>query len=257
MAISISRSQLATYFAELLRPEQFKDYGPNGLQVEGVEHISRVAFAVSATADSIGKAIEAEAQALVVHHGLFWRFHGARPLTGDFGRRVLPLARHGINLFAYHLPLDAHPEIGNAAQLARRLGLIDLSPFGDFEGSPTGVRGRLPQPIDAEVLKERLTAALAHPVLLAKPDHPGLIRSAGIITGGANRDWPLAVRAGLDAYITGEMSEHDWHESREAGLCMYAGGHSATEQFGVQALQMAVSQRLELECLFIPSENPA
>jgi len=167
------------------------------------------------------------------------------------------LVRHDINLFAYHLPLDAHIEIGNAASLANKLGLTGLAAFGDHQGSPTGVRGWLTPALRAVELQHRLAEVLDHPVMLATPDPSWPVSQVGIITGGANRDWVLAVRAGLDAYITGEMSEHDWHESQEAGLHMLAGGHHATEQFGVQSLMARVRERFDVECFFIPSENPA
>jgi len=255
--MSIQRQALESYFAALLRPEGFKDYGPNGLQVEGAPMIDRIAFAVSATAESVAGAVAAGAQALVVHHGLFWKFHGARPLVGPFAKRIFPLVQHQINLFAYHLPLDAHPELGNAAMLAQGIGLNDLEPFGDCNGAPTGVRGRLEQPLGSNELRERLEALLKHPVLLASPDQAGAIRSIGIITGGANGDWKLAAAEGLDAYITGEMSEHDWHESREAGVTMFAGGHHATERLGIQALMARVQQDFGADCLFLDSANPA
>lgn len=255
--MSIQRHELAQFLDELLSTESFADYGPNGLQVEGAEQIGRVAFAVSATADSVRIAAEREAEALIVHHGLFWKFHGPRTLTGPFARRVYPLVRHQINLFAYHLPLDAHPAVGNAAQLGRRIGLTDFQPFGDHQGRPTGIRGTFADPLPAAALAERLRSVLAHPVLLASPDPALAIGSAGIITGGANREWALALREGLDAYITGEMSEHDWHEAREAGIHMFAGGHNATEQFGVQALMAEVTDHFDVDCFFIPSDNPA
>jgi dinuclear metal center YbgI/SA1388 family protein len=255
--MSLSRDDLNQFFEQLLNVGQFKDYGPNGMQVEGAEWITRIAFAVSATAHSIQVAADRGAQALVVHHGLFWSFHGPKTLTGPFARRVFPLVRHDINLFAYHLPLDAHIEIGNAASLANKLGLTGLAAFGDHQGSPTGVRGCLTPALCAGELQYRLAEVLDHPVMLATPDPSWPVSQVGIITGGANRDWVLAVRAGLDAYITGEMSEHDWHESQEAGLHMLAGGHHATEQFGIQALMARALDRFDVECFFIPSENPA
>jgi len=255
--MSATRDDLSQFFERLLDVGQFADYGPNGLQVEGTEWIDRIAFAVSATVHSIQEAADRGAQALVVHHGLFWSFHGPRTLTGPFARRVFPLVRHNINLFAYHLPLDAHLEIGNAASLANPLGLTDLAAFGDYQGRPTGVRGCLVPPLSALALQHRLAEVLDHPVMLATPDSHRPVSQVGIITGGANRDWVLAVRAGLDAYITGEMSEHDWHESQEAGLHMLAGGHHATEQFGIKALMGRVRERFDVECFFIPSENPA
>jgi dinuclear metal center YbgI/SA1388 family protein len=255
--VSIERRAVAAFFDELLQPARYADYCPNGLQVEGTESIERVAFAVSATADSVAQAIAGGAQALVVHHGLFWKFHGARPLTGPFARRVLPLVRHDVNLFAYHLPLDAHPEVGNAASLGRAIGLMEQAPFGDYQGMPTGVRGRLADAPGAFELRERLVRLLGREVWLASPDERAPVRTLGIITGGANDGWKLASDLGLDAYLTGEMSEHDWHEAREAGLHLYAGGHHATERFGIQALMARVEEGCGLECFFIDSDNPA
>jgi len=255
--MTVSRQTLQDFFDHLLTPRSFQDYCPNGLQVEGCDDISRVAFAVSATADSVGKAVAGGAQALVVHHGLFWKFHGARTLTGPFARRVFPLVQQGVNLYAYHLPLDAHPEVGNAAVLGQRLGLGQQQPFGDYQGMPTGVQGWLAQPVTASALRASLREILDHEILLASPDESALIRSIGIITGGANSEWKQAARLGLDAYITGEMSEHDWHESQEAGIHFFAGGHHATERFGVQALMGRVQEALGVECFFIDSENPA
>lgn len=253
----LSRSELQRYLSDLLNPQGYADYGPNGLQIEGAESIRRIAFAVSATAHSAQAAALGQAQALIVHHGLFWKFHGPKTLTGPFARRVFPLVRHEINLFAYHLPLDAHPEVGNAAVLARALGMDELQPFGDYEGRPTGVKGRLTAPMSAAGWRDQMSAVLAHPVLLATPDENACVHTAGIITGGANRDWPRALREGLDAYVTGEMSEHDWHESREAGMHMYAGGHSATERFGILTLMERIGKEFGVECFFIPSDNPA
>lgn len=251
------RAELERFLNALLEPQAFTDYGPNGLQIEGVEQIAKVAFAVSATAHSAAVAVQENANALVVHHGLFWTFHGPRPLTGPFARRVIPLVRQAINLFAYHLPLDAHPEVGNAAQLGLRLGLGNQQPFGDHQGCPTGISGQFREPLSAATLRDRLHGVLEHPVLLASPDEAAPVRSVGIITGGANSGWSRAAAEGLDAYITGEMSEHDWHEAREAGIHLFAGGHNATEQFGIQALMERVRTAFPVECFFIPSDNPA
>lgn len=255
--MSIERSQLNDLYSNLLKPRIFSDYGPNGLQIEGTKHIHTVAFSVSATVNSITSAIKHNADALVVHHGLFWKFHGCKPLTGTFAKRVIPLVQQQINLFAYHLPLDAHPEIGNAAQLGRRLNLIKQQPFGDYKGCPTGIQGLLATTQTAKQLKQNLGNLLNHSVILASPDDNATIQSVGIITGGANSDWHLAVKAGLDAYITGEISEHDWHDSQEAGIHMYAGGHHATERFGIQALMQATQEQFDIDCIFIDSDNPA
>lgn len=254
---SITRNELDTFFNHLLSPGKFADYGPNGLQVEGNDTISRIAFAVSATVDSISQAVSQDAQALIVHHGLFWKFHGPKTLTGAFAQRVFPLVRHQINLFAYHLPLDGHAEVGNAAVLGQRIGLNQQAAFGDYKGSPTGIQGHLEKPITVSQLQHKLANTLEHPVLLATPNEKALVKTVGIITGGANSEWRLAQEQGLDAYITGEMSEHDWHEAQEAGIHMYAGGHNATEQFGIQALMQQVQAQFSVDCFFIPSANPA
>ncbi len=252
-----TRKELQDFFTQLLTPEEFTDYGPNGLQIEGRDEIKKIAFAVSATIDSATMAAEEKADALVVHHGLFWRFHGTRSLTGPFSKRVFPLVRNEINLFGYHLPLDAHAEVGNAATLAAKLGINSHLPFGDYKGSPTGRKGTFDTPIKASELKSRLEKATGRKALLATPDENKLVKSVGIITGGANSEWVCAMKDGLDAYITGEMSEHDWHESREAGVHMLAGGHHATEQFGIQALMDQVQRTFEVECFYIDSNNPA
>ncbi|MCK9394381.1 MAG: Nif3-like dinuclear metal center hexameric protein [Methylobacter sp.] len=253
----ITQSQLNDYYQALLRPDTYADYCPNGLQIEGAEYIERIAFAVSATRDSINQAVENKADALVVHHGLFWTFHGAKPLTGAFAQRIFPLVKNNINLLGYHLPLDGHPDVGNAAVLGQLLDCRQQQPFGDYKGSATGIKGALEQPLTAVALQQKLEAVLKHHVILATPDNNALIRSVGIITGGANSEWRLAEKERLDAYITGEISEHDWHESQEAGLHMFAGGHNATEQFGIQALMEKTRQQFTVDCFFIDSENPA
>lgn len=160
-------------------------------------------------------------------------------------------------MFAYHLPLDGHPELGNAASLAHLIGLINPKPFaeGKMRGSFTGVKGELTSTV-AE-LKIKLEKILNHPVLVATADPNRSISSLGIITGGANSEWKLAHKEGLNAYLTGEMSEHDWHEAQEAGITMFAGGHHATEQFGIQALMKHLQEKFNCECVYINSENPA
>lgn len=251
------RNELNHYFNDLLQPESFKDYCPNGLQIEGSKQLKKIAFAVSATRDSVTQAVALDADALVVHHGLFWNFHGAQTLTGTFAKRIFPLVQNNINLFAFHLPLDAHLDIGNAAVLGQLIGCQQQSAFGDYKGCPTGIEGILKQPLTAKELGLKLHSVLNHDIIIASPDANQTIESIGIITGGANSDWVLAKKAGLDAYITGEISEHDWHESQENGIHMFAGGHYATEIFGVLALMQNVQQQYQIECFFIDSENPA
>jgi len=253
----ISRQQLSDYYSALLKPEDYCDYGPNGLQIEGAKQIDKIAFAVSASRDSINQAITQNANALVVHHGLFWFFQGAKTLTGPFAKRVIPLIKNQINLFSYHLPLDGHPEVGNAATLGKLLDCIEQQPFGDYKGSPTGIKGRLQTPISAKALTTKLEKILSHSVILASPDKNQLIETLGIITGGANSEWQTAYKENLDAYITGEISEHDWHDSQEHGIHMLAGGHNATEQFGIKTLMEKTQSQLDVDCFFIDSDNPA
>ncbi|WP_198243950.1 Nif3-like dinuclear metal center hexameric protein [methane-oxidizing endosymbiont of Gigantopelta aegis] len=253
----ITRTELEAFFATVLHPEQYPDYGPNGLQVEGTDHIETIAFAVSATRASILQAKEHNADALVVHHGLFWSFHGAKPITGVFGQRIIPLIKNNINLFGYHLPLDGHADIGNAAVLGHLLNCEQQQPFGDYKGVSTGIKGVLKTPVTALTLAERLETVVRHPVMMATTDKHRLVNTVGIITGGANSEWKTAVEANLDVFITGEMSEHDWHDSQEHGITMLAAGHNATEQFGIKALMEETQNQLDVECFFIRSENPA
>lgn len=255
--MSISRNELIQFINNLLCPDEFKDYGPNGLQIEGIDSISKIAFAVSATADSVQKAVDFGAHAMIVHHGLFWKFHGTRTITGPFYKRISPLIKADINLLGYHLPLDAQMEIGNAASIAKLLGLTDLKPFGDHKGSATGVSGTFSKAIKASDLKSKLESTLSHHVYHAAPKNIEEIQSLGIITGGANGDWVHALTDQLDAYLTGEMSEHDWHESQESDIHMYAGGHHATEKFGIQNLMETIKKSLKVEAIYIDSQNPA
>ena len=256
--MTTTRPQLESYLNELLRPSEFEDYGPNGLQIEGTNDIGRLAFAVSATADSIAHAVAWKADALVVHHGLFWEFHGVRPIVGPFASRVSPLIQAQINLFGFHLPLDANLEVGNAAGIARRISLQDVAPFGDHKGMPTGVSGRLSTTTTTETLQAQLADTLQHDVILSSPDTSATIQTLGIITGGANGGWVNALESGLDAYLTGEMSEHDWHEAKESGIHMFAGGHNATESFGVQDLMARMSRDFPaIEMIYLASPNPA
>lgn len=255
--MSITRTRLQDYFQKLLTPEAFEDYAPNGLQVEGKETISKIAFAVSATQDSIAQALRWGADALVVHHGVFWKHQGPRTVTGAWGERIKSLVKSDVNLFAYHLPLDAHSEIGNAVSLGKEIGLSDLIPFAVYKRQPMGAKGKFATSITAIELKMKLETVLKHSVILATPDENNPIASLGIITGGANNDWTEAMKDGLDAYLTGEISEYNWHDAKEAGIHYFAGGHHATERFGILALKKKIEADLGITCEFFDSQNPA
>ena len=251
-------SELEQYLKTLFKPELFDDYCPNGLQVEGKFEIKKILFALSATRESAEYASTIKADALIVHHGLFWKFHGTKTLTGTFYKRVAPLIKNDINLFGYHLPLDAHPQVGNAVSIAKLIDLEELTPFGNHKGSSTGTMGCLKKSMTGLELKNLLEEKLQHAVLYSNPIDGVSIKKIGIITGGANSEWREAQKLELDAYITGEMSEHDYHESREAGIHMFAGGHHATEKFGIISLMKKLQTVFpDLECEYMDSENPA
>lgn len=252
-------AELEHFLKNLFKPELYDDYCPNGLQIEGKDTVQKIVFAVSATRESTEYAASVKADALVVHHGVFWKFHGSRTLTGPFAKRLFPLIKNEINLFGYHLPLDGHAEIGNAASLAKLLGLTQLASFGMYKGASTGIMGEFETPLKGTQLKALLEEKLQHPILYSNPtDTNGMIKKIGIITGGANSEWRESARLGLDAYLTGEMSEHDYHESRESGIHMFAGGHHATEKFGILSLMKLIQKEFpNLECLYLDSQNPA
>lgn len=253
-----SRNDILNYLNQLLQPSLFEDYAPNGLQVEGKSSIKRVAFAVSATQDSMNQALNWKADALIVHHGIFWKHQGARTITGGWGERVKLCVKNDLNLIAYHLPLDAHAEVGNAVSLAKEIGLTNTAPFALYKRQPMGTKGEFSNPITAKDLKARLEKILHHNVILATPDENKSISKMGIITGGANNEWTEAMKEGLDAYLTGEISEYNWHDSIEAGIHYFAGGHHATERPGIIALMNKVKADFPaLEVQFFDSENPA
>jgi dinuclear metal center YbgI/SA1388 family protein len=253
----IKQNDLTKHLNQLFKPENFDDYCPNGLQVEGKTEIKNITFAVSATKESIEASIRQQSDALIVHHGLFWKFHGPKTITGPFATRIKPLIQHDINLYAYHLPLDGHPEVGNAVSLANNLSLINLKPFGEYKKSFTGTMGELSKEIPASEFKLKLESVLNHSVLHSSPNSQ-TIKSIGIITGGANSEWRECLKYNLDAYITGEMSEHDWHEAREAGVHFFAGGHHATEKFGIQNLMNHLKNKFPgIKTQFLDSDNPA
>lgn len=256
--MSLTQNDLLNYLNSLLKPETFEDYAPNGLQVEGTQDIKKLAFAVSATQESIKAALDWGAQGLIVHHGIFWKHQGARTITGGWGQRVKLITKSDLNLFAYHLPLDAHSEIGNATALAQAIGMNSLAPFALYKRQPMGQKGRLDVGLTAKGLKIKLEKVLSHPVILATPDENKVITTVGIITGGANNEWIKAMEENLDAYITGEISEYNWHDAKEAGIHYFAGGHHATEKFGIQALMNKIKSEFNhLDVKYFDSENPA
>ncbi|MFN7443749.1 MAG: Nif3-like dinuclear metal center hexameric protein [Curvibacter sp.] len=249
------RIQLLTAFDDLLQPERFRDYGPNGLQVEGKIGVRKLVSGVTASRALIEAAIEARADAIFVHHGLFWRGHDGR-VTGWLKERLRLLLAYDINLFAYHLPLDAHPELGNNACFGSHLGLRGLSRFGEQDlgwlGEPSG--GAPFQ--DAGALARHVEQALGRPATLVS-GAAGVIRRIAWCTGGAQACFEAAIAAGADAYITGEISEPQAHYARECGVAYLACGHHATERYGAPAVAAHVAVQLGLDHEFIEIDNPA
>ncbi len=248
--------ELDAHLADLLLVKSFDDASLNGLQLEGRREVKRVAFAVSACAEVFRKAASAGAHALVVHHGLFWKGDWPAPVVGVLRERLKLLLDSGCSLFAYHLPLDAHSEVGNNAVAARDLGLVDLISFCEYHGTPIGWRGRLAKPVQAKAFVKRLETYYGHKAhtVLAGPDR---IATVGIVSGGAAREAEQAVALGLDAYVTGEAGEPATFLCREARMHFAALGHYATERVGVRALGEHLKRSLGMDTIFIDVENEA
>lgn len=251
----IERQALLQYLNTLLEPEYFKDYAPNGLQVQGRQEIRSLVSGVSATQALIERAVELNADAILVHHGYFWR--GEDPsIVGMKFNRIRSLLEHGINLYAYHLPLDAHPELGNNAQLGARLGLITESGLDPQERRPVGNVGRLAQPCSAQAFAATIESALGRaPLLVEGGDHP--ISRVAWCTGGAQGYIEKAVAMGADAYISGEISEQTTHVARECGIHYFAAGHHATERYGAHAVGDHLAAKFQLNHEFVDIDNPA
>ena len=247
-------SELISFCNGLLTPEKYRDYCPNGLQVEGRQKVSKIVSGVTASQALLDAAVAAEADLILVHHGYFWKGE-PEPVTGMKKRRLQTLLAHDISLVAYHLPLDGHPELGNNAQLAQQLGL-DIS--GGLEPDnplSIGLFGRLQQPLSADELNQRISKVMARESLhIAGGDQ--LIETVGWCTGAAQGYIDKAAALGLDAFISGEISEPTVHSARELGIHYFAAGHHATERYGVQALAERLVRQFDLEHEFIDINNP-
>ncbi len=241
----------------LLQPETFKDYGPNGLQIEGRREVRHLVSGVTASLAFIEAAIAAGADTLLVHHGLFWRGQDGR-LTGWLAARVRLLMAADINLYAYHLPLDAHAELGNNAQLGQRLGLRADARFGEQNLGFIGAVAAASAPAAAtlQALTVTVQQQLAR-VPVVVPGDGRALRRVAWCTGGAQSYFEAAIAAGADAFITGEISEPQAHLARETGVAFLACGHHATERYGAPAVAAYVAAQCGLTHAFIDIENPA
>lgn len=251
--MSTTRFELHAALQLLMQPQRFKDYGPNGLQVEGKPCIARIVSGVTASRALIDAAIEHQADAIIVHHGLFWRGQDGC-VTGWMKQRLQRLLAHDMNLWAYHLPLDAHPTLGNNAQWGHQLGWQVDGQFGEQDLGCTAA-------VDyacAQTLADHVRLVTRRDVTLVPTDNPvSPIHKVAWCTGGAQSYFEAAIAQGVDAFITGEISEPQAHLAREMGVAYIAAGHHATERYGAPALASCVANQLGIEHIFIDIDNPA
>mgnify|MGYP001810024366 CR=1 FL=1 len=247
----MNRSELSSCLNQLLEPARFKDYCPNGLQVEGRDEIRRVLCGVTASLALVEAAIERGVDAIVVHHGWFWRGEDPRVIATR-KTRLARLLTHDINLFAYHLPLDAHPQLGNNAQLAKVLGW-------EIEGvaaeEPLVMLGRPLQPAPAGEIARSVAARLARePLFIGDPRCE--VRKLGWCSGGGQGYFAQAIDSGVDLFLSGEVSEQTTHLARESGVAFLAAGHHASERYGIKALAGWLAQLDGLQTEFLDIDNP-
>ncbi|MGH2836823.1 MAG: Nif3-like dinuclear metal center hexameric protein [Thermoleophilaceae bacterium] len=248
------RDELIAFLDELLVSPGRPDYGPNGLQVPGGDEVELVVTGVSAHHELFEQAAAAGAQFVLCHHGIFWG-ESAGPVTEQLKARLKVLFDHDMTLAAYHLPLDGHPEVGNNALICEGLGLQRGEPFGMAKGLPVGWVGQADQPLALADLVERAKALFgADPLVF--DSGPAEIRSVGIVSGGGSSTLAEAVAKGLDAFVTGEPTEHVMADAREGRIHFLAGGHYASETFGVKRLGELLAERFGVEHRFIEVPNP-
>jgi dinuclear metal center YbgI/SA1388 family protein len=250
----MQRDDLVRFVDELLDVHSIPDYGPQGLQVEGKPEVRKVAVGVSASAELFRRAIEAGADAVIVHHGMIWD-KDSRVVRGRLKERLQLLFDHGITLLAYHLVLDAHEEHGNNALIARALDLVEVEPFGEYRGAKIGRRGRFREPLAHAAFVDRVRRLFGgEPLVFGFGPNP--VRTIGVISGGAQGEIDQAIAAGVDAYLTGEASEYVQEMAREGNITFVAAGHYRTETFGVRSLGERIARDLKLETVFLDVPNP-
>ena len=239
---------------QTLKSSEFKDYAPNGLQIEGKTEVRKILAAVTASQDAIDAVIRENADLLLVHHGYFWKGE-AYPITGMRGKRIKSLIQHDISLLAYHLPLDSHPSLGNNVAIADLLKLERIEALDPSERHPIGNIGYLNQPMPVEDFKKFVSETLKFDVIHLPADKT-MIEKVGFCTGGAQDFIVKAAEQGCDAYISGEVSERTFYEAKELGVHYFACGHHATERYGVQRLGQAISEQFDIEYIYFELNNP-
>ncbi|ALO42005.1 Nif3-like dinuclear metal center hexameric protein [Pseudoalteromonas phenolica] len=250
----MKRTKLVNQLTELLKPFSISDYCPNGLQVEGAEEVKKIVTGVTASQALIDAAIEAGADTILVHHGFFWKGED-QTITGMKQRRIKALLENNINLIAYHLPLDVHPELGNNAQLAELLDISYERPLEPWNKNCVAVKGKLKTPMSLEAFAKLVEEKLDRkPLINEAGDH--LIKTIAWCTGGGQSFIDMAASQGIDAYLTGEASEQTIHSSNEQSIHFIAAGHHATERYGAKALGEYLAKTYDLDVEFIDINNP-
>lgn len=257
MEMMVNRHEFEKALTAILKPNKFKDYAPNGLQVEGSEKISKVVTGVTASQALINEAVKLQADTILVHHGYFWKGE-SQVMTGIKYKRISSLIKNDINLFAYHLPLDAHPELGNNAQLVKKIGLENPQPLQAYlplEES-IGVVAEFKLAVGVNEVKSIVEKELGRKVLLEFAGKSE-IKTVALCSGGAQGYIEQAVERGADLYLTGEVSEQTIHLAREYGINFIAAGHHATERYGAKAMARYIQDELGIEACFVDIDNPA
>lgn len=254
--IAMNNLQLEALLNAELKPEQVKDYSPNGLQVQGRDNVQTIVTGVTACQDLIDKAIEYQADAILVHHGYFWRGE-SQSIRGMKYQRIKMLIENGINLYGYHLPLDIHPTLGNNAQLAKRLGIEIIGGLEPNNPVSIPVYGKLSTPMTLGQFEQQVATVLNRTPLVVDGGRTARIETVGLCTGGAQDFIDLAAEQGMDAYLSGEISERTTFSAREQGVHYVAAGHHATERYGVKALGEWLADHHGLTTHFVDIDNPA
>ncbi|WP_404399286.1 Nif3-like dinuclear metal center hexameric protein [Idiomarina seosinensis] len=252
--MAIARNELLDYLNQQLNVGRINDFCPNGLQVEGKENIQQIVTGVTASQALLDQAVSVGADAVLVHHGYFWK-NEAAPVTGMKQRRIKTLLQHNINLLAYHLPLDVHAQFGNNAQLARLMGWSTQGTADPNDPACALMLGGCSE-ISSDGLKAQLEERLQRP-LTCYVAKPGKLTRLAWCTGGGQGFIDKAAALGVDGFITGEVSEQTVHSAREQGIAFFAAGHHATERYGVKALGQHLQQQFDLQVQFIDIDNPA
>jgi dinuclear metal center YbgI/SA1388 family protein len=252
---TVDTAEILAFLDALLAPQEFEDYGPNGLQVPGPPRVSTIVTGVSGQLELFERAAEIGAELVLVHHGILWDFQPRR-LTRETAARLRSLLCPGIGLAAYHLPLDAHPTIGNNALIAEQIGCSEQAPFAIHRGRPIGVTGRFEgEGLAAKDLFDRVRRLTQRdPLVLG--DGPARVRSIGIVSGAGADNLPEAIELGLDAFLTGEPREHVMADAREARVHFISAGHYATETLGIRRLGELVAERFSIKHKFVDIPNP-